>query len=548
MFKSNDGDQLIRVATYARVSTQEQATENTSMAFQESQLTAYCQMQGWTIINDYVDPGFTGKNGDRPGLKQLRADARKGLFDMVLVCKLDRLARNLRLLMEIESELNEYHVSLTSIKESVDTSSSTGKMVFQLLGVVAEWERDAIIERTRSGRIQRYKEGCWACGRPPYGYSYDKESRKLIINEEQAKVIRFIFDEYNSGKSLTSMNQILDDKRIPTIRGKERGWIDAGIRCILINPVYKGTLIVNRKCHITHINKVDLSKAIVIKVPAIVSESVWIMAQSHRESHKKIRPPRKNPWLLQGIITCGLCGLSYAVQYNGSIKRCYACRGRLKVSHTDGSPRCVAPTFDADWLENEVWTKIADILGDPNKLFEVIKDSLEILKSRQVELDSIVKPIDDKLAQIIDKKAKLADEWVVSNMEPEKYKELQSSLNKEEMRLKSLRANIHPSRLTELESVNETLQYWHNQFQEAPVATEDHGGGLKLLEKTKPLIKIYGFEDIDQIENITSLTLKRQILNKLQVKLAAFDDHVEIKCQIPYETYKSIDVIMTIGL
>ena len=68
MFKSNDGDQLIRVATYARVSTQEQATENTSMAFQGSQLTAYCQMQGWTIINDYVDPGFTGKNGDRPGL------------------------------------------------------------------------------------------------------------------------------------------------------------------------------------------------------------------------------------------------------------------------------------------------------------------------------------------------------------------------------------------------------------------------------------------------------------------------------------------------
>jgi site-specific DNA recombinase len=148
-----------------------------------------------------------------------------GLFDKVLVCKLDRLARNLRLLMEIESELREFHVALTSIKESVDTDSSTGKMVFQLFGMVAEWERETIIERTTNGRIQRYKQGCWACGRPPFGYSYDRVTRKLVINEEQAKIVRFIFNEYISGKSLTSMNHILDEKRIPTIRGKERATV-----------------------------------------------------------------------------------------------------------------------------------------------------------------------------------------------------------------------------------------------------------------------------------------------------------------------------------
>ena len=284
MIGSND-DQLVRVATYSRVSTQEQATENTSLASQDGQLVAYCQMRGWTIINAYIDPGFTGKNGDRPGLKQLRSDARMGLFDKVLVTKLDRLARNLRLLMDIEAELNEFNVALTSIKESVDTSNGTGKMVFQLFGMIAEWERETIIERTRSGRIQRYKEGCWACGKPPYGYSYDKVTRKLLINEEQAKVVRFIFDGYNSGKSLTAMNEMLDAENIPTIRGKVRGWIDAGIRCILINPAYKGVLIVNRKCHITNIDKVDLSKAIVIKVPPIVSESVWNTTQSQLASH-----------------------------------------------------------------------------------------------------------------------------------------------------------------------------------------------------------------------------------------------------------------------
>ena len=272
------------------------------MASQEGQLIAYCQMRGWTIINSYVDPGFTGKNGDRPGLKQLKADAKIGLFDKVLVCKLDRLARNLSLLMSIESELKEFRVTLNSIKESVDTSNGTGKMVFQLFGMIAEWERDAnILERMKSGKIQRYKNGCWAGGKPTYGYSYDKTSRKLVINEDQAKIIRFIFNGYNSSKSLTAMNKILDTERIPTIRGKERGWIDAGIRFILINPIYKGTLIVNRNCHITNINKVDLSKAIIIKVPAIVSESVWNMAQSRLRTNKKLRPPQQKYVVAAGI-------------------------------------------------------------------------------------------------------------------------------------------------------------------------------------------------------------------------------------------------------
>ena len=101
--------------------------------------------------------------------------------------------------------------------------------------------------------------------------------------------------------------------------------------------------------------------------------------------------------------------------------------------------------------------KIAGILGSPDKLALSIKDSLGILKERQAELDLILKPINEKLAQMKDQKAKLADEWVFSNMDPDKYKELQSNLNKKEIRLKSLRANIHPSRLIELESVNETL-------------------------------------------------------------------------------------------
>ena len=93
------------------------------MEFQDSQLTAYCQLQGWSIINSYTDPGYSGKDGNRPGLERLLSDAKIGLFDRVVVYKLDRLARNLHLLLDIEQKLRGYGASLISVKESVDTST-----------------------------------------------------------------------------------------------------------------------------------------------------------------------------------------------------------------------------------------------------------------------------------------------------------------------------------------------------------------------------------------------------------------------------------------
>ena len=119
-------------------------------------------------------------------------------------------------------------------------------------------------------------------------------------------------------------------------------------------------------------------------------------------------------------------------------------------------------------------------------------------------------------------------------------------LNKEEIRLKSIRANMDPVRIVELERITETLEYWQSQFQSQAWVNEDYGGGLKLMEKTKPAIKIYGFEDIDLTEVRTSPTSQRQILDKLQVRLVVFNDRIEVRCQIPIETNRSANVILTL--
>ena len=132
---------------YRRVNTKEQK-DGTSL---ERQLAKLAEVAPNAI--DYVDAGCTGTNG----LESLLRDVQPG--DRVLTYTLDRLARNLRLLLEIEDRLRAKKVRLISITEHIDTATVFGRMVFQILGNIAEWERKTIIERTRSGRLARYKEG-----------------------------------------------------------------------------------------------------------------------------------------------------------------------------------------------------------------------------------------------------------------------------------------------------------------------------------------------------------------------------------------------------
>ena len=120
----NKTDHIVRVAIYRRVSSAEQAEKGTSLESQAEQLEAFCKVQHWEIFNNYVDGGFSGKDGNRPGLQSLRKDAKEGYFEKVIVWKLDRLARNQRLILELEAEFREQDISLFSMKEMVDTQTS----------------------------------------------------------------------------------------------------------------------------------------------------------------------------------------------------------------------------------------------------------------------------------------------------------------------------------------------------------------------------------------------------------------------------------------
>ena len=170
-----------KVAIYVRVSTTSQVDEGYSIDEQKAKLTSYCDIKDWNIYDIYTDGGFSGSNTERPALEQLIRDAKRKLFDTVLVYKLDRLSRSQKdTLYLIEDVFLENDIEFVSLLENFDTSTPFGKAMIGLLSVFAQLEREQIKERMQLGKLGRAKSGKsmqWA--KTSYGYDYIKETGTL---------------------------------------------------------------------------------------------------------------------------------------------------------------------------------------------------------------------------------------------------------------------------------------------------------------------------------------------------------------------------------
>ncbi len=179
------------VSIYARVSTDRQAVD-----MQLVELREYVNRSGWTIHHEYIDQGFSGSNTKRPAFTEMMAEARKKKFDILLVWKLDRLGRSLKDLINTLDELGVLGIDFISYENQLDTSTPTGKLVFHVIGAVAEFEKDIIGERVKAG-LENAKRKGKRLGRPPVpddvfekaktlrkeGLSYRKIGKRLGVDE-----------------------------------------------------------------------------------------------------------------------------------------------------------------------------------------------------------------------------------------------------------------------------------------------------------------------------------------------------------------------------
>jgi site-specific DNA recombinase len=248
---------MTKAALYARVSTDAQQKEGT-IESQLVELRRQISAAGHVLVREYIDDGYSGTLLDRPALNQMRADVKTDVFDTIYFLAADRIAREVEYQRIIVGELLKHGKQITINGKDYEQNPEN-KLTLTMLGAFAEFERAKIIERTTRGRLHRLRMGEMSSnGHRIYGYHYVKKSptapATLVINEEQAAVVRSIFEMFASGDfGLVTISRYLEERRILTCKGRQR-WDNDRIKSILKNETYTGTRYFNRITKATEAN------------------------------------------------------------------------------------------------------------------------------------------------------------------------------------------------------------------------------------------------------------------------------------------------------
>lgn len=380
-----------KVGGYARVSTFEQVEKGTSIDEQKRLIMEECARRGWHLVRIYCDEGASGKFIDRQGLQELHQDAQMGMFDIIMFTKSDRLTRSIRDLSNLWHEWTEWDMEIICIEQpEISSKGIYGKMLRNLLGIFAEWERDAIIERTTSGRMAKWRKSEAFMGTLPYGYEFDRTSRKIVINPEKARICRRIFNMYLKQQLGTREIALrLSNASVPSPRGLHN-WQFSSVLKILQNPAYAGKAELNMYKFKTVMSKngqrykrrskekKDRSQWITVEYPPIISKSAHLMTLERMKSSpswlfKRSDKCHGKHFLLENIpIFCGECGgrmIIHAVEKGSksTLYSYYRCRrnamSRTEIATMYRNPRRCDMRVDAHTLDNFVIGQIMELLN-----------------------------------------------------------------------------------------------------------------------------------------------------------------------------------------
>lgn len=346
-----------KVAIYIRVSTRRQDQEGHSIPMQKERLIAFCKAKGWVVAGVFMDPGHSGSSLERPGIIALEEGVKAGKYDLVLVYKLDRLSRSQKdTLFLIEDVFLANGVDFVSMQESFDTSTIYGRAMVGILSVFAQMERETITERTLMGRAGRAEKGFWhGGGTDPIGYDYiDGE---LVVNKEEARQIRAVYNLYAAGFSVTDICRKMEGHKT-----KHGDWSHTGtVGNVLDNPLYAG---------IVHFDGARGPG----KHDAIVDPDVDRKVKARRERLRMAEAAGDSNYLLTGMMFCSSCGARYFPNKRPNGKVVYSCHSRAKKNKKMiKDPNCKSPHIPIDELDAMVEAEVLFLAEDPSRVDELIK-------------------------------------------------------------------------------------------------------------------------------------------------------------------------------
>lgn len=437
-----------RTVLYKRVSTDDQAKDGNSMEDQERAGRLYVAArvamgeEGWTAIADgardvYADPGVSGATRDRPGLKRLLADAKAGTIGRVVVTKLDRMSRRAADLLALEDEFDRYGVERIYIKDSIDTSTPTGRLLRTVLAAVAELERDMILERTMAGKLEAIRKGLVWRPKGILGYhsvASDKDTGqrgRLEIDDATAPLVRRIFGAVASGVSCRALATQLNAEAVPTA-GDGAMWRHNTIQRIITNPAYTGQAAYGRQRRTkvrddrtdamrSVLRRGDPAQILYVEVPAIVAPELAKTAQAMLARNRTVatRNAKREYLLGGGLVLCG------AALPDGSpclsVMRGEDHRGvtyRCNHQEPEGSRR---HSVKADLLDTAVWEAVQNLILDPGTVLAEVETLAKEGAHQATDAAGTLERIDRASAEVEKQRGRLLDLYLQSRLDGDTY-------------------------------------------------------------------------------------------------------------------------------
>lgn len=437
---------------YTRVSTSVQV-DGFSLDAQKDKLRKYADYQDMHIAGEYSDEGKSGKNiGGRPDFQRMLTDIETGKdnVDFVLVFKLSRFGRNAADVLSSLQIMQDYGVNLICVEDGIDSSKDSGKLMISALSAVAEIERENILVQTMEGRKQKAREGKWNGGFAPYGYYLEKG--ELKIAEDEAEIIRLIYDMFiHTNVGANGIAKYLSQHGYEK-KQRQNGTLSTFsthfVKLVLDNPVYCGKLAygrrktekVNGARNEYHIVKQDEYPIYDGIHEAIVSEEDWLLAQKKRKQtgvrNEKIYS-LEHQHLLSGIVCCPECGQPMYGSVNRKRKKdgtfyrdywYYACKHRLEL---DGHKCSYRKQVHQERVNKAVEELISGIVKNP-KFEEAVKKKINARidsGEAEAEIDSLNKKL-RRLNAAKEKLGKAMDSLdAFDDFYDEKYEDMQVRLD-----------------------------------------------------------------------------------------------------------------------
>lgn len=428
-------------ALYARVSSKAQAEHGHSLGTQISACKDKAVELGAENIKEYIDDGYSGAYLERPALDSLRDAIHDKIHDAVIVFDPDRLSRNLAHQLLLTEEFEKRGAKLVFVSTEIQDTPE-GRMLYQMRGVFAAYEREKFRERSMRGRRSMAKKGLVVQDSYVYGYDFDKENRRYVINEAEAKIIRLIFQLYLSQEvgGLNKISQYLNIHNVPSPQGKL--WHISAVRDILMRRMYIGEFYAGRYYHTktdaTHEVRIQRpqSEWIKIEVPAIVTEEEIEKAAVLLEEHKKViyNHYATAPVILSGLLYCEKCHHRCFVKHgrlnpDGSRARYYHCR---KADRFGKMPDCNARMLPTELLDDLVWQAVEEICQSKTRLVQYIGEHRRSGRPKKVRINP-AKEIQAKLSRLATER-KTVMQWYSKNLieQSEATEKLQSIRQQEE--------------------------------------------------------------------------------------------------------------------